>query len=88
MIDPEDIISFLNSPTAKECTALLKKPPMEIVAETFYKVRYFLLWKIIQTNAQRPMAVRNISEKAVHRAKVTESGGCVISVSILKLFIL
>lgn len=61
---------------------------MKIVAEAFYKVRDFLLWKIIQTNAQRPMAVRNISEKAVHRAKVTESGGCVISVSILKLFIL
>ena len=45
-----------------------------------------MLLRIFQTNAQRPMAVRNITENVVRRAKITENTGAVVAVSISTIY--
>ena len=42
MINPEDIVAFLESETANECETILGNPPKtELVPTTFFKVNSF-----------------------------------------------
>ena len=81
MLRPEDLSAFLQSDVAKEAKALALKPRNQVVPNDFYLIRDFILYRIIQSNAQGPMPVRNISERHIKRAKISEDGGAVISVS-------
>ena len=82
MLQPEDISSFLLSDAAKKCQELALNPPTDIVPSLFCDVRDFILLRIFQTNAQRPMAVRGITESNVRRTMITENRGAVVAVSI------
>lgn len=86
MLLPADMSSFLLSDAAKNCQELALSPPIDIVPSQFYDVRDFILLRIFQTNAQRPMAVRNITENIVRRAKITENTGAVVAVSISTIY--
>lgn len=86
MLLPADMSSFLLSDAAKNCQELALSPPIDIVPSQFYDVRDFILLRIFQTNAQRPMAVRNITENVVRRAKITENTGAVVAVSISTIY--
>jgi hypothetical protein len=75
MINPKDIVAFMESETAKECETILGNPPKtELEPNTFFKVRDYILLRLIQTNAQRPGAVRAITPRVLQNAKVTEEG--------------
>ncbi|CAC5404087.1 unnamed protein product [Mytilus coruscus] len=75
MITPEDMTSFINSPLANDCDAILNEPkPRPIVKSTFYNLRNFLLLRLLQVNAQRPSAVMAVSSNILNRAKITEEG--------------
>ena len=82
MINPEDIVAFLELETAKECETILGNPPKtELVPTTFFKVRDYILLRLIQTNAQRTGAVRSITPRVLQNAQVTEDGA-VLRVSV------
>ena len=82
MLLPVDFKNFLESDVSKECErALTTTPPKEMHAPTFVNLRDYLLLRIMQANAQRPMAIRGITEESVRKAKTTEDGGAVIMVS-------
>lgn len=85
MINPEDIVAFLASETTKECETILENPPKtELLPTTFFKVRDYILLRLIQTNAQRPGAVRSITPRVLQNAKVTEDGAVLtVGVSII-----
>ena len=91
MINPEDIVAFLELETAKECETILGNPP-ELVPTTFFKVRDYILLSLIQTNAQRPGAVRSITPRVLQNTKVTEDGAVltvgVNVISCLKIYYL
>ena len=87
MINPEDIVAFM------ECETILGNPPKtELVPTTFFKVRDYILLRLIQTNAQRPGAVRSITPRVLQNAKVTEDGAVltvgVKVISCLKIYYL
>lgn len=81
MIVPDDIAAFLSSTPSNRCRELALKPPMKIVATDFYDVRDFIIMRILQTNAQRPMAVRGMTHRCISMAKRTEDGGALVTVS-------
>ena len=81
LLVPEDFCTFLESLSANEFRQKALNPPLVPTATDFYDVRDFLLFRIIQTNAQRPMAVLAITHKSVKRAKIDEEGGATITVS-------
>lgn len=83
MLLPEDFKNFLQSDVAKECEeTLLHSSPVELGHAQFMDCRDYLLFRILQANAQRPMAVRNITEHSISKAKKNDDGGAVIMVSI------
>ncbi|CAC5393034.1 unnamed protein product [Mytilus coruscus] len=82
MIMPEDIQSFLKSDKARQCRQcreLALAPPTVPDSQTFFNIRDFLLIRILQSNAQRPMAALGITEERFKRAKITEDGQGVIA---------
>lgn len=87
MLLPIDFKNFLKSTVSKECEdALLHRAPIELVPSNFRALRDYLLLRILQANAQRPMAVRNITENAISKAKRSDDDGAVIMVSINLLY--
>jgi hypothetical protein len=58
----------------------IENPSLQVVPSDFFNIRDYLLLRLLQTNAQRPMAVRNITTKAIDRAKKTD--GALIMVTI------
>jgi hypothetical protein len=66
--------------------------PPELVPTTFFKVRDYILLSLIQTNAQRPGAVRSITPRVLQNTKVTEDGAVltvgVKVISCLKIYYL
>ncbi|CAC5400111.1 unnamed protein product [Mytilus coruscus] len=81
MILPVDIQMFLRSETAKTIEKKFDNKSWQVVPSTFYDVRDYMLLRLLQTNAQRPMAVRNITIRSIDRAKRTDDGGLSITVS-------
>lgn len=83
MITPEEITEFFESPVCLKAEETLAKPVEFEVQETdFYTVRDYLLLSLIQANAQRPGAVRNITPRAIECGyEDEEGGGIVVSVS-------
>lgn len=84
MIIPADIRRFFESDVAEHWTTLATKPKWEVVQSEFYDVRDFLILRILQTNAQRPQAVRSITERVVNRANANEDGWATLAVNMLK----
>lgn len=82
MIMPSDIAEFLNCPAVSEIKEKALNPSMDVVPADFFDVRDFLLLRLIQTNAQRPMAVRNITQKTIQKAKITSDGWATMTVSL------
>ena len=81
MLVPSDFQDFLNSDIAKDCEkALLRKPKGDVVPSNYYNMRDYLLLRLLQRNAQRPMAIRNITKRAIENSKISEDG-VVITVS-------
>ena len=87
MLLPIDFKNFLKSDVSKECEdALLHRASIELVPSKFWALRDYLLFRIMQANAQRPMAVRNITENSISKAKRCDDGGAVIMISISLLY--
>ncbi|CAC5379905.1 unnamed protein product [Mytilus coruscus] len=81
MIIPEDIAAFLSSTPSNRCRELALKPPMKVVASDFYDVRDFIIMRILQTNAQRPMAIRGMTHRNISMAKRIDDGGALVTVA-------
>lgn len=84
MLIPSDVRQFLDSDIAEHCKTLAMNPKWEVVKSDFYDVRDFLILRILQTNAQRPQAVRSITERVLNRATTNEDGWATLAVSMLK----
>lgn len=82
MIMPIDIQDFLQCDFYKSVERKIEENRLQLVPSDFFDVRDLTLLRLLQTNAQRPMPVRNINRLAIERAKQTNEGGAVISVSI------
>lgn len=63
----------------KHCEGIAKEPAMEVDQQDFY-VRDLLLFRLLQTNAQRPMAIRSINEKIVNKAVMNKDGWATLMV--------
>ena len=82
MILPADIQHYLMSDATRGIEHQIENPSLQVVPSDFFNIRDYLLLRLLQTNAQRPMAVRNITTKAIDRAKKTDDGGALIMVTI------
>ena len=81
MIVPTDFADFFECEAIKELREkALTYPPLEPTATDFYDIRDFLIFTIVQANAQRPMAVRGITPRGIRRARVEEDGSAAITV--------
>ncbi|CAG2196203.1 unnamed protein product [Mytilus edulis] len=81
MILPVDIQMFLSSKYAQTIEKKIANKSTQVVLSTFYDVRDYMLLRLLQTNAQRPMAVRNITINSIDRARRTDDGGISITVA-------
>lgn len=82
MILPSDMQEFLNSAAIKEIEATFEEPiPAYVVPGDIYDKRDYLLFRLVQTNAQRPMAITGITARKVERVEMNEDGGAVVPVS-------
>ena len=81
MVTPEDIEKFLASDIATHCEDVARRQPEnETSPIDFYDFRDYLLSRLIQTNAQRPQAIRSITEETVKKATVDEEGWATVTV--------
>lgn len=69
------------SDKARQCRELALAPPTVPDSQTFFNIRNFLLIRILQSNAERPMAALGVADERFKRAKITEDGQGVIAVS-------
>ncbi|VDI23172.1 Hypothetical predicted protein [Mytilus galloprovincialis] len=81
MILPVDIQMFLSSKYAQTIKKKIANKSTQVVLSTFYDVRDYMLLRLLQTNVQRPMAVRNITINSIDRARRTDDGGISITVA-------
>ena len=84
MIMPNGIVEILNCPAVNEIKDKALNPKTEVVPADFYDVWDFLLLRLVQTNGQRPIAVRNITEETLKKAHITSDGWATLTVSLLK----
>ncbi|VDI06844.1 Hypothetical predicted protein [Mytilus galloprovincialis] len=81
MITPEDFTEFWQSDVASEAEAKLKgEIPHTFQQSDFLHVRNYLLLRLLQSNAQRPGAVRNNTQQSMERAH-TDTNGAVVMIA-------
>lgn len=79
MLTPDDFANFMHSDVAKQAEDKLKgSVPKEIVPADFFHVRNYLLLRLLQSNAQRPGAIKNLTTQAIDRAHVNDKGAVVM----------
>ena len=79
---PRDIATFFNCNAARRLLEKAIKPPTNnMVPADFYDVRDYGLLRLILMNAQRPAAIRSITERAFEEAHRSDDGWFSIAVS-------
>lgn len=79
MITPQEVATFMESDVAKKTEQKIQGDiPLTVEQRDFLDIRNFILLRLILSNAQRPAAIRNISQQSIDRAKVTNEGAVVM----------
>lgn len=81
LVTPEELTAFLNCNYAIELKRKAMEPTELVTAQDFRDVRDFLLFKLIHTNAQRPKAIRSVTESIVEDAVPAGKGWANLLVS-------
>ncbi len=80
MLMPRDIQNFLHSEAVGAIQDKFHSAET-MDADDFYDMRDYIIWRLAQTNAQRPNAIAGITKRGMLLAMENQQGGVTVAVS-------